>query len=115
MTINKNTNSIVFIKIETTHLEILSSKIYCFDKFCYIFGIEFTKFINKKKNLKFSLLKSPHIHKKTWRKYNRKFYILHYKLNIPNSKYLIYLNSLIKISSINSRISCKYIFKKKRN
>jgi ribosomal protein S10 len=102
---------LVLIKIETTHLEILRSKIYFINKFCNIYNIIFTNYTNKKKICKFSLLKSPHIHKKTWRKYNKRSYIIHYKLTIYNNKYLIYLYILLKTLTANSRISCKYITK----
>lgn len=103
--------NIVLLKIETTHLQILNSKIYFINKFCNIFNIKFTNYRNKNKIYKFSLLKSPHIHKKTWRKYNKRYFIIHYKLNINNNKYLIYLYILLKLLSSNSKISCKYLKK----
>ena len=75
---------IINLKIETTHIEILESKIFFLTKFFAIFNLDYKKFYNKNKHKKLALLKSPHIHKNTWRTYLQKNYNINYKIKINN-------------------------------
>lgn len=99
----------IYIKIETTHIQILKTKIFFLERFFKIFNINFKKFIKKLTKKKIDLLKSPHIHKNTWRKYRFITYTIHYSFNETNVKNIIRLNTLLKILSINSRIAIKYV------
>jgi hypothetical protein len=98
---------IINLKIETTHLQILESKIFFLNKFCAIFNIFYIKFFNKNKNKKITLLKSPHIHKNTWRTYLLKNYNINYKIKIIQKNHLKNLYILLKILSANSKIKLK--------
>ena len=106
---------IVFIQINiiTTNFNILQTKRYVLTQFCNIYELNYNfKFLPVKK--KITLLKSPHIHKKTWRTYIIKTYKLKhtFTLNfedktkvkniIPN------MNTLLKTLSPNCNIKVIY-------
>jgi hypothetical protein len=107
---------IVFIQINiiTTNFNILQTKRYVLTQFCNIYELNYNfKFLPVKKK-KITLLKSPHIHKKTWRTYIIKTYKLKhtFTLNfedktkvkniIPN------MNTLLKTLSPNCNIKVIY-------
>lgn len=100
--------TLVKLNIKTTQYQTFLKFKYFIYKFCNIYNINFTIKNCKKTNNKISLLKSPHIHKKTWRSYkkiNYNYYIIFKNLNLNLIKKL---NLLIKILNNNSYLKFYY-------
>jgi len=101
------------ITIEATHLKTLKSKQHFLIQFCKIFNLNFKVIPLATKNKKIALLRSPHIHKKTWRTYIFKIVKLKFEIYFPTktifAKSVIRFNTLIKILSINCRIKVNFL------
>lgn len=97
------------IKIESTSFSILKTKEYLLQNFCNIYNINYSSFYLPNKVKKITLLRSPHIHKKTWRTYIIKKYICKYTLCINNKEYIFKLHTLFKSLNTHSKLSLKYI------
>ena len=89
---------------KTTNDKIIIFSYYLIKNFCKIFKLNLTGHKSKRKLHKFSLLKSPHIHKKTWRRYTLISYTSNLIINNLNintyNKLLILCNILSKNSTI---------------
>jgi ribosomal protein S10 len=97
------------INIKTIHYQTFLKFKYFITQFCTLYNIQFHIQNCKKTYNKFSLLKSPHIHKKTWRAYkkiNFNYYIILKNLNF---NFIKKLNFLIKILNNNSYLKFYYI------
>lgn len=104
---------IYLIILETPHKKILITKKYLINVFCRIYNIQ-KKFGNRPIYRKyFSLLKSPHIHKKTWRKYLKQTHMLACLFDIPNIKHYYKLYLLLQKLSTNSHITIRKFHKLK--
>lgn len=99
--------------IEATHIKTLKSKKHFLIQFCKIFNLKFKIIPLATKKTKIALLRSPHIHKKTWRKYILKIVKFKFEIYFPTkslfAKYLIRFNTLIKILSINCKIKINFL------
>jgi hypothetical protein len=95
------------LKIETTDYRILKSKQYILEEFFRIYNVKYASFYLKTINKNFSLLRSPHIHKDTWRKYSFKKVHCKYDLMFKKDKHLLNLSTLLKSMSAHSYISMK--------
>jgi hypothetical protein len=94
------------LKIITINPKILKIKLYYIIRFCSIFKLKYKKkqiILFKKK---IALLRSPHIHKKTWQNYMYKFNQASIQI-LMNKKKFIKLCILLKIISANSIIKFK--------
>lgn len=107
--------SIITIKIiiESTNSKILKSKKHFLTQFCKIFNLNFIVLPLPTKIKKIALLRSPHIHKKTWRTYNFKTVKFKFEIYFPTktifAKSVIKFNTLIKILSVNCRIKVNFL------
>lgn len=98
------------IQYKTISYNLYLNFLYFIQKFCNLYNLKFKKFTIKSQSSRFSLLKSPHIHKVSWRaykllNYRSMFIIKNLNINIfKNLKLLCKLinkNSLIKFISYN--------------
>ena len=96
------------IQIKTTQYKLLESKLMHLNEFCAIHKIENNFKILPKKKKRITLLRSPHIHKKTWKTYFIKTmqikYYISYTVDAPTSNILSRLQTLLKIISPNSNM-----------
>lgn len=100
------------ITIEAPNYKILQSKKYIISCFCNIFNLEYIYLSLPSKNKKLALLRSPHIHKKTWRTYIEKTvrckYTINFKDNLKFQKGITKFNSLLNNLSTNCKIKLHY-------
>jgi|688.fasta_scaffold02062_26 ribosomal protein S10 len=94
------------IKLITPNSKILKLKLYFIIKFCFIFNLKFKEKIYYNKKKKTALLRSPHIHKKTWQNYFYKFCQKSISVFIDPRK-IIKMFILLKILSANTIIKIK--------
>ncbi len=101
------------IIIESTNSKILKSKKHFLIQFCKIFFLNYIHMPLPTKKKKIALLRSPHIHKKTWRTYILKTVKFKFEIYFPTierfSKAVVKFNTLIKILSINCRIKVNFL------
>nr|BDB10224.1 ribosomal protein S10 [Actinophrys sol] len=96
------------IKIESTDFAILQTKEYTLQHFCNIYNINYFLFYLPTKKKKITLLRSPHIHKKSWKTYIQKTFICKYTLYISDKEYILKLNTLFKTFT-HCKITLKYL------
>ena len=106
-----NNNLYLTLVINTTKLEILKSKIYFLHKFCKIYSLNFNFKILPHTKKKITLLRSPHIHKKTWKTYLIRTIKFNFCILIPNNSernfYISKLKHLLNVISTNCNINIK--------
>jgi len=95
------------LKIETTNYKILQSKHYILSKFFNIYKIKNKHYILPRNRKRFALLRSPHIHKKTWKTYYLETYASKYTI-IINKQILIKLYKLLVVFSAHSKFYFKF-------
>jgi ribosomal protein S10 len=110
-----NRNLKIQIQIKTTNIKILKNKKQMLNIFCNIFQLKHNYIPLPSKKKKITLLRSPHIHKKTWKTYIIKTLKLQYTLyidsyynNFESKNKLVKLNSLLKLLSTNCDIQLTY-------
>lgn len=103
----------VKIKMETTNYIIIKSKQYILNKFFNIYNINYSSsYYLPVKKRKISLLRSPHIHKKTWKTYLSTTYGFKYTVILSSTDFSR-LNILLKTLSVHSFFS--FTFKELNN
>jgi ribosomal protein S10 len=96
------------LNLHTIHYPIFLKFKYFIQQFCNIYKIKHTIKHLKKDYHPFSLLKSPHIHKYTWRKYQT--ININYIINFKSINFETYkkLKLLLKLLNNNSYLKLQY-------
>lgn len=94
---------VIKLKISSPNYKLLLSKLMFIYSFCKIYKIHYIQKNLKKFQRRYTILRSPHIHKKTWQNYLIKYNFRCVQVYVPNNK-LINFFILLKILSFNVQI-----------